>query len=145
MEIIRQPQNRYKQQAETDDYETRIRIQRRTVYLFTSFHPGTDGEKPTDGRFVYLFIRLLYQSSLPYIERLNGCDQYLLIYCKDGKGHVRIQDRQYELSADQYIILPPHIYHQYEADEKIRGVFIGFTSKEQKLPISPKDKTYRIP
>ena len=104
MKIIRQPQNRYKQQAETDGYETGIRIQRRTVYLFTSFHPGTDGKKPADGRFVYLFIRPLYQSSLPLYRTV------------------------------QYIILPPHIYHQYEADEKDPWSIYWFHFKGTKAP-----------
>ena len=49
--------------------------------IVTSFHPETDGEKPADGRFVYLFIRLLYQSSLPLyraVKRMRPVSAHLL-------------------------------------------------------------------
>ncbi len=51
-----------------------------------------------------------------YIDRPNGCDQFLLIICKDGKGKVNILDKEYTLSANQFIILPPNIKHRYKAD-----------------------------
>lgn len=53
-----------------------------------------------------------------YFKRLQGCDQYILLYCKEGCGHVQIENRTYTLSPNQFIILPPNIMHQYEADTK---------------------------
>lgn len=52
-----------------------------------------------------------------YFRRPQGCDQYILIYCKEGCGHVQIENQTFTLIANQFIILPPHIKHQYEADD----------------------------
>lgn len=67
---------------------------------------------------LYLFsLGYFSKANYHYINRPEGCDQYLLIVCKDGKGKVVIAGKEYTLSANQYIILPPHVSHQYNADE----------------------------
>ncbi len=53
-----------------------------------------------------------------YINRPKGCEEYLIIYCTEGCGKVNLNDKQYTLSANQFIILPPNIKHQYEADNE---------------------------
>lgn len=105
----------------------------RFIYLPLSILEQMEKNPLTGDLYIYS-LGYFTKAAFHYIERLNGCDQYLLIYCKDGKGHVRIQDRQYELSADQYIILPPHIYHQYEADEKDPWSIYWFHFKGTKAP-----------
>lgn len=105
----------------------------RFIYLPLSILEQMEKNPLTGDLYIYS-LGYFTKAAFHYIERLNGCDQYLLIYCKDGKGHVRIQDRHYELSADQYIILPPHIYHQYEADEKDPWSIYWFHFKGTKAP-----------
>ena len=49
-------------------------------------------------------------------EREQGCDDFILIYCLEGKGHYSAAMGNYELTANQFFILPPHQFHNYQAD-----------------------------
>ncbi len=53
-----------------------------------------------------------------YMERTQGAEQYILIYCHEGKGEVQIRNRKYKMEADDYIIIPMKAAHSYTADEK---------------------------
>ena len=50
-------------------------------------------------------------------ERKTPIDQYVLIYCLDGAGRYRIGSREFQVSANQYFILPAGIPHLYAADD----------------------------
>lgn len=50
-------------------------------------------------------------------ERKTPIDQYVLIYCLDGAGRYRIGSREFQISANQYFILPAGIPHLYAADD----------------------------
>ncbi len=52
-----------------------------------------------------------------YIERPKGAEQWILIYCYEGKGVVTIQQKEYKLEADDFIIIPQKAAHSYLADE----------------------------
>ena len=49
-------------------------------------------------------------------ERELGCDDFILIYCLEGKGYYSTTMGLYELTANQFFILPPHQFHNYQAD-----------------------------
>lgn len=51
-----------------------------------------------------------------YCERKDPITQYVLLYCMEGAGWYRVAGQQYNVRADQYIILPPGIPHTYAAD-----------------------------
>jgi AraC-like DNA-binding protein len=51
-----------------------------------------------------------------YRERENGCDDYILFYCLGGKGYIETKTSKHTLAANQFMILPPHAYHKYQAD-----------------------------
>lgn len=51
-----------------------------------------------------------------YINRPSGCDEYLFIYCKSGCGWVEIRDSHYEITENQFIILPRNVRHAYGAN-----------------------------
>lgn len=53
-----------------------------------------------------------------YMERKNGAEQYILIYCHEGKGEVTINKKEYKLEADDFIVIPAKTAHSYTADEK---------------------------
>lgn len=53
-----------------------------------------------------------------YMERPQGAEQYILIYCHDGKGEVFIRNKQYKMEADDFVIIPSGTPHSYTADEK---------------------------
>ncbi len=57
------------------------------------------------------------KASNHYIERNTPINQYVLIYCTNGKGWYTINGRTYTMTANQYIILPADVPHSYGADE----------------------------
>lgn len=52
-----------------------------------------------------------------YMERTNGAEQHILIYCHDGKGDVTIDNKEYKIEADDFITIPINTPHSYSADE----------------------------
>lgn len=52
-----------------------------------------------------------------YRKRLRPIDEYVFIYCVDGKGWYSLNGRKYDVQKDQYFILPAGIAHEYAADE----------------------------
>lgn len=51
-------------------------------------------------------------------ERKTPIDQYVLIYCAEGKGWFSLEGQRYAVGANQYFILPACRPHAYGADEK---------------------------
>lgn len=51
-----------------------------------------------------------------YRQRTTPIDQYVLIYCISGSGKYKIGDRQYEVKANQYFILPAYTPHAYASN-----------------------------
>ncbi len=49
-------------------------------------------------------------------ERQNGCEQYILIYCTNGKGWFSARQKDYQVKANQFLILPKGESHKYGAD-----------------------------
>ena len=89
-----------------------------------------------------------------YIDRPEGCDEELLIYCKGGCGHIRLYGHEFELRENQFIILPKGIPHAYWADDKhpwtiywihFRGKKAGFLSDDFHQPTTiPSNDLSRI-
>lgn len=48
-----------------------------------------------------------------FIDRQNGCGEYLLIYCVKGQGWYTLNGRRHEVHENQFIILPAEQPHQY--------------------------------
>lgn len=69
--------------------------------------------------------RKLYLTAIGYYpkaiyhdrERKTGSQQYIFLYCTEGKGYVQISKRQYELIPNTYIIIPKNIAHHYRTSE----------------------------
>lgn len=53
-----------------------------------------------------------------YREREEGADQYILIYCMEGKGVIEVEDEVYHLGKADAFCIPRHTRHRYYADEK---------------------------
>lgn len=53
-----------------------------------------------------------------YREREEGADQYILIYCTEGKGIIEVEDQIYTLGKSDAFCIPRHVRHKYYADEK---------------------------
>lgn len=55
-------------------------------------------------------------ASYHYRERRKGCDDYILLYSLGGKGYIENSEGKMELKPNQFIIIPPHLFHRYQAD-----------------------------
>lgn len=54
-----------------------------------------------------------------YIERKEGCEQNILIYCIKGEGYVIVNNKKYRICCNDLLIIPknlPHIYGSSEED-----------------------------
>lgn len=50
-------------------------------------------------------------------ERKKGCEDNIFIYCTQGKGHFIIDDKKFEIKANQFLLVPAtDKYLQYWAD-----------------------------
>lgn len=57
------------------------------------------------------------KASYHYRERRNGCEDNILIYCINGKGNFILGDRHFEVTPNQYILIPAtSSYMRYWAD-----------------------------
>lgn len=70
-------------------------------------------------------IRGLYLTDIGYYpkaihhdrERKTGAQQYIFLYCTEGKGYVDISTNQFELLPNTYIIIPKNVAHHYRTSE----------------------------
>jgi AraC-like DNA-binding protein len=59
------------------------------------------------------------KASAHYRERRKGCEDNILIYCLHGKGHFIIDNKRFEVTANQFIHVPAtDRYMRYWADEE---------------------------
>jgi AraC-like DNA-binding protein len=52
-----------------------------------------------------------------YVEKKEGCDYAMLIYCVEGKGWYRIYNKKYPIEKNSYIFIPSHVPYSFGADE----------------------------
>lgn len=68
----------------------------------------------------------LYITDIGYYPRAGGhyrqrkvpIEEHVLIYCVEGSGWYQVGDDRYEVSENQYFILPPGVSHAYGADKQ---------------------------
>lgn len=53
-----------------------------------------------------------------YREREEGADQYILIYCTEGKGVIEVEDQKFLLGKSDAFCIPRNVRHRYYADEQ---------------------------
>ena len=58
------------------------------------------------------------QASHHFRERPAGSAEYILIYCVDGQGEIRVGEMLHSLPADHFFIIPPGTSHAYRSDEQ---------------------------
>lgn len=50
-------------------------------------------------------------------EREKGCEQFIFIYCAEGRGRYNLKDTNYKVDTGEFFILPKNIKHKYAANE----------------------------
>ena len=58
------------------------------------------------------------QARFHFRERPGGSSQFILIYCVDGKGEIRLNKTTNLISADHFFIIPPGMSHAYHSNEQ---------------------------
>jgi len=58
------------------------------------------------------------QASHHFRERPTGIAEFILIYCVDGQGEIRLGEISYSVLADHYFIIPAGMAHAYHSDEQ---------------------------
>jgi AraC-like DNA-binding protein len=51
-------------------------------------------------------------------ERNNGCNEYILLYCTEGKGNILIHGINIELKPNTFFIIPKNTEHHYKSSQK---------------------------
>lgn len=51
-------------------------------------------------------------------ERTSGSEQFILIYCVEGRGEIWLNETTFPVSADHFFVIPAGVPHAYRADEK---------------------------
>ncbi|UKJ09288.1 AraC family transcriptional regulator [Solitalea lacus] len=51
-----------------------------------------------------------------YRIRENGCDDYILIYCLNGKGYYKSAQGTFTITPNQFILISPKEFHCYQSD-----------------------------
>jgi AraC-like DNA-binding protein len=58
------------------------------------------------------------QASYHFRERPNGSNQFILIYCIDGQGEIRLKEKVHPVPADHFFIIPAGVAHSYHSSEQ---------------------------
>ena len=74
------------------------------------------GNMPFNSSLYITHIGFYPKAQFHFREREKGCDDFILIYCLEGKGHYSTSIGNFELTANQFFILPPNQFHNYQAD-----------------------------
>ncbi|NII85517.1 AraC family transcriptional regulator [Pedobacter sp. SG918] len=61
-----------------------------------------------------------------YIQRNNGAEQHILIYCVEGMGTVEFQGSVYHIEAGNFIIIPKKMPHTYQANSSLPWTIYWF-------------------
>jgi len=56
------------------------------------------------------------KASHHFRERTTGTSQFILIYCIDGKGEIRLNETVHSIPTDHFFIIPAGIPHAYRSD-----------------------------
>ena len=75
------------------------------------------------------------KASHHYIDRPEGCNEYLFIYCKDGCGWIELYGKRQVLEANQFVILPRNIPHAYGADTQSPWTIYWIHFRGSKAPL----------
>ena len=58
------------------------------------------------------------QARSHFRERKEGIEEYILIYCIDGKGVIELAEEKYSLESNEVFCIPSYAGHRYYADHQ---------------------------
>ncbi|WP_106831568.1 AraC family transcriptional regulator [Parabacteroides pacaensis] len=78
---------------------------------------STYSAEPLIGNLYVRKIGFFPKVKFHYVQKNEGCNYSMLIYCTDGKGWYSIGGKTYTLAKNQYIILPPDTPYSFGAND----------------------------
>ncbi len=68
-------------------------------------------------------------------KREFGSDEYILLYCTEGEGKVRVENHKFKLKPNHFIIIPPQAAHHYKSSiENPWSIYwVDFTGKNASI------------
>jgi AraC-like DNA-binding protein len=90
----------------------------RSIVLPRKILGGISPGNPLVGRLYVTDIGYYPKAKYHYRQRLHGIDQYILIYCVEGRGKAEVAKKKYELEPGSFIIIPAGEQHWYSASEE---------------------------
>ncbi|WP_455674002.1 AraC family transcriptional regulator [Phocaeicola sp.] len=78
---------------------------------------NTYSKDPLIGNLYVRKIGFFPRVKFHYVQKEEGCDYAMLIYCTEGKGWYKIYGKTYAVEKNQYIIIPPHVPYAFGADD----------------------------
>lgn len=78
-------------------------------------------EYAKDSLISQLYIRKIGyfpQAKFHFIQKAEGCDYAMLIYCTDGEGWCRIHRKTYQLPKNTFMMLPPHTPYTFGSSDQ---------------------------
>ena len=51
-------------------------------------------------------------------KRKTGSNEYILLYCVEGIGEIELDEKEYILKPNSYLIIPPGVSHHYRSSTK---------------------------
>lgn len=92
-------------------------------------------DSPLTGDLYLYSMGYFSRASHHYINRPDGCDEFLFIYCKEGCGWIELYGKRQKLEANQFIILPRNTPHAYGADEQSPWTIYWLHFRGSKAPL----------
>lgn len=74
-------------------------------------------DNPLTGDLYIHSLGYIPKGKFHYVNRPNGCNQFIMLYCTSGRGIVRIANNEYKIKDYDFIILPSNVPHAYLADD----------------------------
>lgn len=109
----------------------------RFLYIPPECKPAGDNLTTSD---LYLYAMGYFpHAAYHYIDRPEGCNEYLFIYCTQGKGWIELYGKRFPLTAEQFIILPRRTPHRYQADQQAPWTIYWLHFKGRKAVFLAKD------
>ena len=78
---------------------------------------NTYSKDPLIGNLYVRKIGFFPRVKFHYVQKEEGCDYTMLIYCTEGKGWYKIYGKTYVIEKNQYIMLPPYVPYSFGADD----------------------------
>lgn len=100
-------------------------------------HPLVSSIYPTDAGF-------FPKASEHYRERKEGADQYIFIYCTEGKGTIEVEGESFSVGKSDAFCIPRGMGHKYYADEKDPWSILWVHFKGENTNFFPIDEPHLI-